>query len=154
MPQLREQEGSGLEAASSGHVHGNMAAHRCSEKGKAKQLEKEMPWGMIQPDEKDLFRAAEEAQWQEHLHYRAVRPLSLQESADGPKRAHPTRPLCIQGQAPCPAQARPFRQVQGKGQIVRSRTTRPGLGQAGHDGGCSYGLEAQCTASLPTWACA
>ena len=36
---------------------------------------------MISADEKDLFRAAEQKQWDEHLQYGAVRPLSLEESA-------------------------------------------------------------------------
>ena len=41
---------------------------RCvSEKGKEKQLEKELPWGMIPPDERPLYRQAEEKQWQEHV---------------------------------------------------------------------------------------
>ena len=46
-----------------------------------KALEKEIPWHMISAEEKDLFRAAEQKQWDEHLQYGAVRPLSLEESA-------------------------------------------------------------------------
>jgi hypothetical protein len=46
-----------------------------------KALEKEIPWHMISADEKDFFRAAEQKQWDEHLQYGAVRPLSLEESA-------------------------------------------------------------------------
>ena len=55
---------------------------RCiSQKGKEKQLEKELPWGMIPPDERPLYREAEEKQWAEHVEYGAVRPLTLEESA-------------------------------------------------------------------------
>ena len=54
---------------------------RCiSQKGKEKQLEKELPWGQIPPDERHLYKEAEEKQWLEHVEYGAVRPLSLEES--------------------------------------------------------------------------
>lgn len=58
-------------------------AKRCiSQKGKEKQLEKELPWGMIHPDERELYRDAEQKQWEEHVEYGAVRPLSLEESRE------------------------------------------------------------------------
>jgi hypothetical protein len=54
---------------------------RCiSKKGKEKQLEKELPWGLIHPDERPLYREAEARQWAEHVEYGAVRPLSVEES--------------------------------------------------------------------------
>ena len=54
---------------------------RCiSKKGKEKQLEKELPWGLIHPDERPLYREAEAKQWAEHVEYGAVRPLSAEES--------------------------------------------------------------------------
>eukprot|EP00438_Fugacium_kawagutii_P013250 Skav234490 [mRNA] locus=scaffold3731:121116:128177:+ [translate_table: standard] len=60
-----------------------MMMKRCiSKKGKEKQLEKELPWGQIHPDERHLYREAESKQWKEHLDFQAVRPLSLQESAE------------------------------------------------------------------------
>ena len=54
---------------------------RCvSEKGKEKQLEKELPWGLIPPEERELYRQAELKQWNEHVDFGAVRALSLAES--------------------------------------------------------------------------
>ena len=57
-----------------------MAAQRRSEKGKAKQLEKELPWHLIPEAEKPLYVEAERTQWAEHLAFEAVRPVSLTES--------------------------------------------------------------------------
>ncbi|CAE7565069.1 unnamed protein product [Symbiodinium microadriaticum] len=71
-------------AASSGgerdsrEVH--MAAHRISERGKQKQLEKETSWGQIPPEERQLYRDAELTQWKEHVEFGAVGALSLEES--------------------------------------------------------------------------
>ena len=59
-----------------------MAKRGISQKGKEKQLEKELPWGMIPPDERDLYREAERKQWDEHVEYGAVRPLTLEESRE------------------------------------------------------------------------
>ena len=54
---------------------------RCiSEKGKEKQLEKELPWGLIPYEERHLYREAELKQWKEHVEFGAVRALSLEES--------------------------------------------------------------------------
>lgn len=47
-----------------------------------KALEKEIPWNLIKTEEKELFRQAERKQWDEHMHYGAVRPLSLKESRE------------------------------------------------------------------------
>ena len=52
-------------------VHDNvqevhMAARRCSEKGKEKQLEKELPWERIPPSERPDYVEAEKKQWREH----------------------------------------------------------------------------------------
>ena len=56
---------------------------RCiSTKGKEKQLEKELPWGLIPPDERHLYKAAEEKQWLEHVDFGAVRALSVEESQE------------------------------------------------------------------------
>ena len=51
-----------------------------SAKAQEKQLDKELPWHMIPPEEKPLYVEAEEKQWQEHLQFEAVRPLSVEES--------------------------------------------------------------------------
>ena len=61
-----------------------------------KALEKEIPWNYIPEDEKELFRAAEEKQWREHLEFGAVRPMSLEESREveakvGKERILPAR---------------------------------------------------------------
>ena len=54
---------------------------RCiSEKGKEKQLEKELPWGLIPYEERHLYREQELKQWKEHVEFGAVRPLSVKES--------------------------------------------------------------------------
>ena len=56
---------------------------RCiSEKGKEKQLEKELPWGMIPPDDRHLYREQELKQWKEHVEFGAVRALSHEESRE------------------------------------------------------------------------
>eukprot|EP00435_Cladocopium_sp_Y103_P026720 s1126_g6.t1 len=45
-----------------------------------KQLDKEVRWKDIPESEKTLYEAAEEKQWNEHIHYGAVRVLSAAES--------------------------------------------------------------------------
>ena len=45
-----------------------------------KAFDKEIPWNMIDPSEKELYVEAEKKQWQEHLDFEAVRPLSVEES--------------------------------------------------------------------------
>ena len=67
---------------------------RCvSEKGKEKQLEKELPWGLIPPEERELYRQAELKQWNEHVDFGAVRALSLAESELVRKTVSPDRIL-------------------------------------------------------------
>lgn len=67
---------------------------RCiSEKGREKQLEKELPWGMIPPEERPLFREAELKQWNQHVDFRAVRPLSIEESEKIRRTVDPKRIL-------------------------------------------------------------
>ena len=63
-----------------------------------KALEKEIPWGLIPSEEKQLFRDAEIKQWDEHIQFGAVRPLSLEESRAvelevGKERILPAREL-------------------------------------------------------------
>ena len=45
-----------------------------------KALEKEIPWHLIPPEERALYRAAEATQWAEHVDFGAVRALSVAES--------------------------------------------------------------------------
>ena len=45
-----------------------------------KALEKEIPWNLIPFEEKELFKDAEQKQWDEHIQFGAVRPLSREES--------------------------------------------------------------------------
>ena len=47
-----------------------------------KSLDKELPWSFIPEEEKEMYREAERKQWQEHMDFGAVRPLSLQESRE------------------------------------------------------------------------
>ncbi|OLQ05060.1 Copia protein [Symbiodinium microadriaticum] len=70
-----------------------MTVHRKSEKGQAKQLEKELPWGQIPPEERHLYVEAERTQWDEHLAFGAVRPLTLEESDWVRKHEDPSRIL-------------------------------------------------------------
>ena len=61
--------------------HMQFMVKRCiSEKGREKQLEKELPWGMIPPDERPLYHDAEKKQWDEHVAFGAVRALTIEES--------------------------------------------------------------------------
>ena len=39
-------------------------------RGREKQLEKELPWSLIPPEQHENFKAAEHKQYQEHLDYR------------------------------------------------------------------------------------
>ena len=64
-----------------------------SEKGKEKQLDKELPWGMIPPDERPDYEEAELKQWQEHLQFEAVRPLSVGENLEVERTVSPDRIL-------------------------------------------------------------
>ena len=67
---------------------------RCiSQKGKEKQLEKELPWGLIPPDERQLYKEAELKQWREHVDFGAVRALSLEESQEVRNSVSPDRIL-------------------------------------------------------------
>ena len=61
-----------------------------------KALDKELPWNMIPPGEKEKYREAELKQWKEHMDFGAVRPLSLAESKEvenkiGKERILPAR---------------------------------------------------------------
>ena len=49
-------------------------------RGKEKQLEKELPWFMIPEDKKDDFRGAERLQWDEHVKFKALEPVSVEDS--------------------------------------------------------------------------
>ena len=56
---------------------------RCiSEKGREKQLEKELPWGLIPFKKRHLYREAELNQWKELLEFGAVKALSVEESEE------------------------------------------------------------------------
>ena len=70
-----------------------MVKHAISEKGKEKQLEKELPWQLIPPDEREMYRAAELKQWEEHAQFDAVRALSVEESIEVIKKVKPERIL-------------------------------------------------------------
>ena len=49
-------------------------------RGREKQLEKELPWGMIPEEKKDEFRRAGQTQWDEHVKYDALEPVGIEES--------------------------------------------------------------------------
>ncbi|CAE7627787.1 GIP, partial [Symbiodinium microadriaticum] len=58
-----------------------------------KALEKEIPWKLIPESEHDAFRLAEEKQFREHLDHQALKPLSVDESAEVMRRVDPSRIL-------------------------------------------------------------
>ena len=70
-----------------------MMKHCSSAKAQEKQLEKELPWGLIPPDEKPLYIAAEDKQWKEHVDFGAVKPLSIEESERVRRTVDPSRIL-------------------------------------------------------------
>eukprot|EP00913_Durusdinium_trenchii_P017481 g16427.t1 len=70
-----------------------MAKKCISAKAKEKQLEKELPWGLIPPEERHLYRQAEEKQWAEHIDFGAVKPLTVSESEEVLKTVDPSRIL-------------------------------------------------------------
>ena len=64
-----------------GRVHSVNMLKRCqTDRALEKQLEKELPWRLIPPEEHEAFRAAEDKQFQEHLDHNALEPMSLEES--------------------------------------------------------------------------
>eukprot|EP00439_Symbiodinium_sp_Y106_P004950 s1915_g1.t1 len=62
-------------------VHSVNMLKRCqTERALEKQLEKELPWRLIPPEEHQAFRAAEDKQYLEHIDHAALEPLSISES--------------------------------------------------------------------------
>ena len=57
-----------------------MMKRATTQRGREKQLEKELPWRLIPLEMQAEFRAAERKQWQEHLTLKALRPLSVTDS--------------------------------------------------------------------------
>ena len=65
------------------HPYAVFMTKRCiSEKGREKQLEKELPWGLIPYEERHLYREEELKQWKEHVEFGAVRALSIEGSEE------------------------------------------------------------------------
>ena len=100
---------------------------RCiSEKGKEKQLEKELPWSLVPYEERHLYREQELKQWKEHVEFGAVRPLSVEESQQvfgvGACRADPELPICIPGQELCQEKDGSKHTLQAKGEVVYRRS--------------------------------
>ena len=75
------------------HVH--MVKRATTERGRQKQLEKEIPWGYIPHEQKQAFKNAEQQQWMEHLNHAAVEPVDVEESRrilkEKPERILPSR---------------------------------------------------------------
>ncbi|CAE7658216.1 RE1 [Symbiodinium sp. CCMP2456] len=53
-----------------------------TERSRAKQLEKELPWQMIPEDKRDDFRTAEDKQWSEHMEHDALEILDVERSRE------------------------------------------------------------------------
>ncbi|CAE7525074.1 RE2, partial [Symbiodinium sp. CCMP2456] len=62
-------------------------------RGVEKRKEKELKWSEIPPEMRSDFRSAEVTQWQEHLAYDALAPLTAEQSAEVRKRVDPSRIL-------------------------------------------------------------
>ncbi|CAE7260851.1 unnamed protein product, partial [Symbiodinium sp. CCMP2456] len=48
--------------------------------GREKALEKEIPWSMVPPDQRENFKQAELKQYNEHIEHRALEPLTVEAS--------------------------------------------------------------------------
>ena len=72
-----------------------MVKRATTERGRQKQLEKEIPWSYIPEEQKQAFKEAERQQWMEHVNHEAVQPMSVEESRrilrDKPERVLPSR---------------------------------------------------------------
>ena len=72
-----------------------MVRKATTERGRQKQLEKEIPWSYIPEEQKQAFKEAELQQWMEHVNHDAVQPVSVEESRqilrDKPERVLPSR---------------------------------------------------------------
>ena len=53
-----------------------------TERSRAKQLEKELPWQQIPPDKREEFHIAEDKQWREHMQHDALEVLDLERSRE------------------------------------------------------------------------
>ena len=53
-----------------------------TERSRAKQLEKELPWHQIPDDKREEFRAAEDKQWREHMEHDALEVLDVKRSRE------------------------------------------------------------------------
>ena len=71
----------------------NMLKRCQTERALEKQLEKEIPWKLVPPEEHAAFRAAEQKQIQEHYDHDALEPLSVDASAEVKSRVHGSRIL-------------------------------------------------------------
>lgn len=70
-----------------------MTGKAISVRGQEKQLENELPWNAIPFEERELYIAAEEKQWNEHVQFEAVRTLSVEESQKVIETVDPKRIL-------------------------------------------------------------
>ena len=64
-----------------------------TKRGHAKRQEKELKWEEIPDRARLLFKEAEKVQWDEHLTYDALEPLSLEESQAIKETVSPDRIL-------------------------------------------------------------
>ena len=62
------------------HQQAYMAKFAKTARGREKALEKEIPWHLIPPEAKELFKSAEAKQYQEHRDHGALEPIDLEES--------------------------------------------------------------------------
>ena len=103
-PLLRRKRHKGPPGAAADTPHQvNMMKRAKTERSKAKQLEKEIPWAQIAEEVRPLFIEAERKQWNEHLQHQALEVMDVESSnrvrAQVPKkRILPSRYAYIPGQ--------------------------------------------------------
>ncbi|CAE7917780.1 RE2 [Symbiodinium sp. KB8] len=73
----------------------NMMRQATTQRGKEKQLERELPWHCIPESQHAAFKEAELKQWNEHLQHGAMEPVDVETSAEilrsRPERVLPSR---------------------------------------------------------------
>lgn len=103
-----------------------------------KALDKELPWHMIPAEEREMYKKAELKQWNEHLEFKAVRPLSLEESRRVEAEVDPSRILpsrFLYRDKNRQEENKPRSRVQSEGEAVRGRPVGPRPWRGGHGGG-------------------
>ena len=112
-------------------------------RGREKQLEKDLPWGMIPVEQHAAFREAEAKQYKEHLDRDALEPLPLEAiMRDEPERILSALRLLRQGK-----EKGPDGPLEAQGQAGDWGTHGPRHWSGAQHYG-AYGLKAICVATV------